>query len=151
MGKAGSNRGRVKARRCAVQALYQWHIGETSPADIVAEFVADRELINVDVDYFRELVEQIPQHVGQLQADIVEALDRDWDRLDPVARAVLLVGAYEIRFCAHIPWRVVVNEGVELAKMFGAEQGHRYVNAVLDRIAHRLRSVEIDSSLSETS
>ncbi len=143
MGHAGSHQGRVRARRCAVQALYQWIITGTSPESIVAEFVAERELIKVDVDYFAQLSREIPRHYEALLADIECAIDREWLRIDPVERAVLLLSTYELRHCPQIPWRVVVNEGVELSKMFGADEAHRYINGVLDKIAQLTRQTEI--------
>lgn len=149
---SGSNRshhGRVRARRCAVQALYQWQLAAQEPADILREFVAERELIKVDMDYFSRLMREIPRNLEVLQADLTPLLDRDWSKLGPVERGVLLLGAFELRFCPEIPWRVVVNEGVELCRMFGAEDAHKYVNGVLDRLARSQRATEI-AALSDT-
>lgn len=139
----GSNHGRVRARRCAVQALYQWQMAGQEPRDIVKEFVADRELVSVDMEYFTSLVSEVPRHFDTLKSDLTPFLDREWLQLDPVERSVLLLGAYEMRYCLEIPYRVVINEGVELCKMFGTVEGHRYVNGVLDRLAHTARSVEV--------
>ncbi|MCC6708070.1 MAG: transcription antitermination factor NusB [Gammaproteobacteria bacterium] len=139
----GSNHGRVRARRCAVQALYQWQMAGQEPRDIVKEFVSDRELVSVDMEYFTSLVSEVPRHFETLKTDLTPFLDREWLQLDPVARSVLLLGAYEMRYCLEIPYRVVINEGVELCKMFGTVEGHRYVNGVLDRLAHTARSVEV--------
>ncbi|MGB1882771.1 MAG: transcription antitermination factor NusB [Gammaproteobacteria bacterium] len=143
MNSRPGNRGRVRARRCAVQALYQWQMAGQAPNDIVSEFVADRELVSVDMDYFNELVREVPLGLENLKGDLEQHLDRDWERLDPVERSVLLIGAYEMRHCLDIPYRVVINEGVELCKMFGTVEGHRYVNGVLDRLAQRQRETEI--------
>lgn len=142
MSTHGGNTGRVRARRCAVQALYQWQLAGQDPREILREFVAERELVKVDMDYFSTLTTDIPRHAPTLQEDLTPALDREWQRLGPVERGVLLVGAYELRFCPDIPWRVVVNEAVELCKMFGAEEAHKYVNGVLDRTARRVRPLE---------
>ena len=139
----GSNHGRVRARRCAVQALYQWQMAGQEPRDIVKEFVSDRELVSVDMEYFTSLVSEVPRHFETLKTDLTPFLDREWLQLDPVERSVLLLGAYEMRYCLEIPYRVVINEGVELCKMFGTVEGHRYVNGVLDRLAHTARSVEV--------
>lgn len=144
--RAGSHRGRVGARRAAVQAIYQWLIAGGHPENIVAEFVSDRELIKVDLDYFSELTRRVPQQHDALVAVISPALDREWSRVDTVERAVLLLGAFELVHCLHIPWRVAVNEAVELAKMFGAEDAHRYINGVLDKVAHETRKFEIDGN-----
>lgn len=133
----------MRARRCAVQAIYQWIIAGQHPDNIVAEFVSDRELIKVDLDYFSQLARFVPQQHDELVALIEPALDREWARVDTVERAVLLLGAYELSHCPEIPWRVVVNEAVDLCKMFGAEDAHRYINGVLDKVARNCRQVEI--------
>ncbi|MBI4693671.1 MAG: transcription antitermination factor NusB [Gammaproteobacteria bacterium] len=142
MADAGSNSGRVRARRCAVQALYQWQLTGQDPNDIYREFVADRELVKVDMGYFATLTREIPARVTELLAELDPALDREWTKIGPVERSVLLIGAYELRYSPHIPWRVVLNEAIELNKMFGADEAHRYVNGVLDKVARRLRPHE---------
>lgn len=142
---SSGRRGRVRARRSAVQALYQWQLGGQEPADIVEEFKTDRELVSVDLDYFQHLVRDVPKHFEELRGDLMACLDREWTRLDPVERSVLLLGAYELRYCPETPWRVVISECVELCKMFGTVEGHRYVNGVLDRLARTLRAVEVDA------
>jgi N utilization substance protein B len=139
------NAGRVKARRCAVQALYQWQVAGATPETILAEFLNEREVDKVDVEYFAELARDIPRQITELRAVIEPLLDRPWERVGPVERSVLLIGAYELKNCLHIPYRVVVNEGIELSKMFGADEAHRYINGVLDRLARSLREVEISA------
>ena len=143
---SGGRRGRVRARRSAVQALYQWQLGGQEPTEIVEEFKNDRELVSVDLDYFQHLVRDVPEHFEQLQQDLGTCIDREWNKLDPVERSVLLLGAYELRYCPETPYRVVISECVELCKMFGTVEGHRYVNGVLDRLARSLREPEIDRS-----
>lgn len=133
---------RVRARRCAVQALYQWQLAGQDPNDILKEFVAEREVVNADMELFERLTRGIPRHIEELEADLSNVIDRPVRELDPVERAILLIGAYELRHCIETPWRVVINEAIELEKMFGAEQGHRYVNTALDRLARALRPVE---------
>ena len=150
MSTAGGHYGRVRARRCAVQALYQWQLAGQDPNEILREFVAERELFKVDMEYFSTLTREIPCHLETLQADLKPALDREWHKLGPVERGVLLVGAYELRFCPHVPWRVVVNEAVELCKMFGADEAHKYINGVLDKTARSLRAQEIGARESPT-
>ncbi len=137
------HRGRVRARRCAVQALYQWQMAGAEPSAIVREFVADRELVSVDMAYFSNLVREVPLQFETLKADLEPCLDRAWKSLDPVERSVLLIGAFELRNCLDMPFRVVINEGVELCKMFGTAEGHRYINGVLDRLAQTQRAVEV--------
>jgi N utilization substance protein B len=125
-----------------VQALYQWQLAGQEPNDILKEFVAEREVINADMALFETLTRGIPRHIEELEADLRSVIDRPVQELDPVERAILLIGAYELRHCVETPWRVVINEAIELEKMFGAEQGHRYVNTALDRLARVLRPVE---------
>ncbi len=144
-GGGGSNQGRVRARRCAVQALYQWHLAGAAPDAIIAEFLGEREVNKIDVEYFATLTRDIPRYEPALREALMPILDRPWERIGPVERSVLLLGAYELAHCPHIPWRVVVNEGVELCKMFGADEAHRYVNGVLDKLARQLRSLEVAS------
>ena len=139
MSNKGPHQGRVRARRCAVQALYQWQMAGQEPGDIVAEFVSDRELVSVDMDYFTVLVREVPGRHDELVEDLKTVIDREWSKLDPVERSVLLIGAYELRNCPDIPYRVVINESVELCKMFGTVEGHRYVNGVLDKFASKYR------------
>lgn len=138
----GAHRGRVGARRCAVQALYQWQLTSQAPDAIYREFVSERELPRVDIGYFEQLVREIPRHFDALLAALTPALDRPWQNIGPVERAVLLVGAYELEHSPHIPRRVVINEAVELARMFGAEEGYRYINAVLDVLSRSMRPAE---------
>lgn len=125
-----------------MQALYQWQLAGQEPNDILKEFVAEREVINADMALFETLTRGIPRHIEELEADLRSVIDRPVQELDPVERAILLIGAYELRHCVETPWRVVINEAIELEKMFGAEQGHRYVNTALDRLARALRPVE---------
>ncbi len=149
MSKGGGNVGRIRARRCAVQALYQWQLAGQDPNEILREFVAERELIKVNIEYFSTLTREIPNQIEILLRDLHPALDREWMKLGPVERSVLLVGAYELRFCLHLPWRVVVNEAIELCKMFGAEEAHKYINGVLDKVARVVRAIELGERATE--
>jgi len=141
--KAALLRRRVKARRSAVQALYQWQLSGKDPRDIFNEFEAERDITQVDRDYFRTLLREIPIQVETLEQQLIGVIDRPVNELGPVERAVLWIGIYELMFCPEIPWRVVLNEAIELTKLFGAEQAHKYVNGVLDKVAHAVRSQEI--------
>lgn len=138
-------RGRVRARRCALQALYQWQLSGKDPNQILGEFIAERELFKVDMDYFQCLTREIPAHIGILEQPLIGVLDRPIHELDPVEHAVLWIGVYELRFHPEIPWRVVINEAVELTKIFGATKAHKYINGVLDKVARLLRPHEIAS------
>ena len=131
------------SRQAAVQALYQWQLTGQPPGDIEAHFINDHDLKGVDVEYFHELVREVPLHQHELDDHLVPNLDRGIAEVDPVERAILRMGAYELEFRLEIPYKVVINEAVELAKTFGAEHGHKYVNAILDKVALKLRAAEI--------
>ena len=147
---SGAHKGHTRARRTALQALYQWDLGKQDLSDIETQFFHAQDMRRVDTGYFRELLHQVPAHLSGLDEHIVPCLDRPLRQVDPIERAILRIGAYELAFHREIPWRVVINEAVELAKMFGGEQSHKYVNSVLDRLARKLRPLEI-ASLTRTS
>jgi transcription antitermination protein NusB len=138
----GGNRGRSRARHFAVQALYQWQLAGHRAGDIVSEFLAERQVDGIDSDYFSELVRGVERLAGELEARLAPRLGRSFSALDPVERAVLMVGAFELGHHLEVPARVIINEGVELAKVFGGTDSHRFVNGALDRLAHDLRSAE---------
>ena len=137
------NSPRHRAREAAVQALYQWQLTRNAPEDIEDHFILDHDMHEVDVDYFHYLVREIPAHLHELDDHLIPHLDRPIEDVDPVERAILRIGAYEFEFHPEVPYRVVLNEAVELAKTFGAEHGHRYVNAILDKVANDLRRDEM--------
>jgi len=139
-----SKHARVRARRSAVQALYQWEMTHDPVTEVVAEFISDRsELKKADVEYFTAMLEGATGRVAEIDTGLAPFLGRPLHELDPVERAILRLSMYELLFHTEIPWRVVVNESVELAKMFGAEQSYKFINGVLDKAARRLRSAEI--------
>lgn len=130
------------ARRCAAQAMYQWQLTGEDPATIANQFLADQDLAKADSEYFRELVDQASALAAEIDAALEPFLDRPLAQVDPVERAILRIGGYELLRRPDIAYRVIINEAVELAKLFGAEQGHRFVNGVLDKLARVVRSVE---------
>jgi N utilization substance protein B len=132
-----------QARRHAVQAIYQWQMVGHDIGDIINQFLEEKELNEFDVNYFQELLHGVPQHLDEVDAMLKPALDRVINSVDPVERAILRLGAFELGFKPEVPYRVVINEAVELAKVFGAEMGHKYVNGVLDRVAKEARAVEV--------
>ncbi|AOU97301.1 N utilization substance protein B [Acidihalobacter yilgarnensis] len=136
------SRARHAARRLAVQSLYQWQLTGDHPKDILAQFKEERPLGDADMDYFRELLLGVPEHLQAIDAAIAPYLDRPLDRVDPVERAILRLAGYEMMQRLDVPYRVVINEAVDLAKVFGAEQGHRFINGVLDKAVRQLRAVE---------
>ena len=132
---------RRKARRLIMQALYQWLIAKTEPLVIEAEFRQENPG-KIDWDYFSEVFPEIPKRVDQLNAHLNPLLDRAVGALDPVERALLYLGTYELAYRIDVPYKVVINEAVDLAKVFGATDGHKYVNGVLDKLAAILRPLE---------
>ncbi len=134
---------RSQARRYAVQAIYQWQMAGQDVNDIVNQFLEEQELNSFEIPYFQDLVRGVPTHLGELDALLKPSLDRAIESVDPVERAVLRIGAYELHYKPEVPYRVVINEAVEMAKVFGAEQGHKYVNGVLDKLAKQVRALEI--------
>lgn len=125
-----------------MQALYQWQLTNQSAREIKSQFLESEDSAGTDREHFEELVDAC---IGQ-NAAIVEAmspyLDRPLEQLDPVESAILLVGMYELKNRIDIPYRVVINEAVDLCKRFGATDAHKYVNAVLDRAAREIRAAE---------
>ena len=138
-----SRHARARARRTAVQALYQWDLTNQPVDSIIKEFESERaELRKADKDYFRRIVSGVVEHREMIARGLNGILDRSLTGLDPVERVILLLGTYELMFELELPWRVVVNEAVDLAKMFGAEQSYKYINGVLDAAARQLRAEE---------
>jgi N utilization substance protein B len=136
------------ARRLTVQALYQWLVNETSPEALLRQFAEEPEgLGRADPAYFAELLHGVVQARSELTAAVTPHLDRPLDQLDPVEHAVLLLGAYELLHKPEVPWKVVVNESVGLTKVFGAEDGYKFVNGVLDKLARSARSTEIQAGM----
>lgn len=129
---------RRRARECAVQALYSWFISQNSPAEVELEFVAEQDLKGVDIPYFRKLFRQTVENVDCVDEIMAPYLDRDVSELDPIEKAVLRLAVYELKFEVDVPYKVVINEAIEVTKVFGAEDSHKYVNGVLDKVAPSL-------------
>ena len=136
---------RSLARERAMQALYQWQITGQSSTDIEKQFLEQQDMKGVDKKFFSELLREIPAHLNELDAHGGEVLDRPLAQVDPVECAILRIGIYELQQRIDIPYRVVINEMVELAKQFGAEQSHKFINGTLDKLAKELRSVEVNA------
>ncbi len=130
---------RSRARRAALQAIYQWQMTADAPATIAAQFRDDKSWKRIDEELFSALLNGVPANVTALDEHLQPILDRPVAQLDAVERAILRMGAFELTHREDIPWRVVINECVELAREFGAEQSHRYVNGILDNLARRTR------------
>jgi N utilization substance protein B len=134
---------RRKARHYALQALYQWQIAGQGLNDIEAQFLTDYDMTNVDVEFFHDLVHNIPSQVAELQERFEKHLDRGIDELDPIELSLLRMGSYELLRRIDVPYKVAINETVNLAKRFGATDGYRYINGVLDKVAMECRAVEV--------
>jgi N utilization substance protein B len=133
---------RAVARKLAMQALYRWQINSSPWQDVVNEFAAEEDMRKADRGYFNQMVTDICTHNESLDTALAGWMDRKPTELDPVERAVLWVGAHELRSAPDVPYRVVINEAVGLAKRFGATDSHKFVNAVLDKAARELRPLE---------
>jgi transcription antitermination protein NusB len=133
---------RSMARKLAMQALYRVQLNDGPWQDLVQEFSGEEGMDKADGEYFRELVSGICAARPALDSELSAFMDRSPAHLDPIEHAVLLIGAYELKSRPEVPFRVVINEGVNLAKRFGATDGHKFVNAVLDRAARSLRPNE---------
>jgi N utilization substance protein B len=137
---------RRKARHYGMQALYQWHMAGASPREIEADFLEEYDFSHVDREYFQALLHDIPARVDSLDEQLAPLLDRSLDELDPIEHTLLRMGLYELNERVDVPYKVVINEEVALAKKFGATDSHKYVNGVLDKAARQLRKVEIDAA-----
>jgi N utilization substance protein B len=145
-----SARARSLARRLALQALYQWQMTGHSFAELRNQYTQDEGYPEVDPDYFKALLEGAIESAPAIDELLAQWLDRPVNQLDPVEHAVLLIGVEELRAHLEVPYRVVLNEGVELAKKFGATDGHKFINAVLDRAARQLRAAELQALARQT-
>lgn len=130
---------RSRARRAALQALYQWQMTAQALEVIAAQFREDKSWRRLDEELFSAHLYGVPGNVTSLDAHLQPILDRPVAQLDAVERAILRMGAFELTHRKDIPWRVVIDECVELAREFGAEQSHKYVNSILDKLARRTR------------
>jgi N utilization substance protein B len=137
---------RRKARHYGMQALYQWYMAGASLSDIEAEFRDEYDFTHVDLEYFQALLHGIPACVDELDEILAPMLDRDLNDLDPIEHTLLRMGMYELTQRIDVPYKVVINEEVALAKKFGATDSHKYINGVLDKAARQLRKVEIDAA-----
>jgi N utilization substance protein B len=133
---------RSVARKLALQALYRWQLNDSPWQDLVQEFGEAEDMQRADREYFRELVEGVWGAREALDARLAEIMDRPPAQLDPVEHAALLIGLYELTSRPEVPYRVSINEAVGLTKRFGGTDGHKFVNAVLDRAARALRPAE---------
>ena len=133
---------RTMSRRRAVQALYQWMQAGQDISDIDHQFLTEQDMSRADVPYFQELLHKVPKHIDELDACVEPYLEREIEELDSVECAVLRIGVYELKYRLDVPYRVVINEAVQSAKVYGADQSHKYVNGILDKVSKDLREAE---------
>lgn len=133
---------RTNARRAAVQALYQWQMTGHNLSDIERQFLEEDRLKDAQKSYFSELFYGVPKNLDIIDQTLSEFVDRPIDKIDPVERAILRISVYELLHRLDMPYRVILNEGINLAKDFGADGSHKYINGILDKIAQKKRTLE---------
>ena len=136
----GKFQSRRRARRRALQALYQWHLTNQDVGEILAQFREEQDFSNVDTELFATLVRKVSVNQSDLDEKIGPFVDRPIDQLDVIEHVILSIGAYELLNSMEVPHQVVIDEAINLAKQFGAEQGHSFVNGVLDKAAKQWRN-----------
>lgn len=135
-----------RSRERVVQALYQWRVSEGDLLNIEHQFLTQKEG-KISKAFFSNLFREIPKNITLLDELIAPCIDRDLEELGPVEHAILYLGAYELKFSIEVPYKVVINESVEVAKLFGAEGSFKLINTALDRLAQDLRSIETNTKL----
>jgi N utilization substance protein B len=140
--RGSGSRARTLARKLAMQALYQWQLTQQDAVEIKQQYLESEDSAGVDEDHFVELVTQVIARHEEITTALKPFVDRPLEQLDPVEAAILMIGMYELQRRLDIPYRVVINEGVDLCKRFGATDAHKYINAVLDRAAREIRAAE---------
>ena len=144
---------RRKARQLAVQALYQWQVSANELSDIENQFREENSQNNGQIDwtYFNDLLTGVARELPAVDETLSSYLDRSVEDISEVERVVLRLALYELKFRSDVPYKVIINEAINLAKKFGSEQGHRYVNGILDQAAQTLRAIEVGADNKKTS
>ena len=137
---------RHNARKAAVQAMYQWDLTQQDADQIEPQFEQIHDMQNIDRKYLREIMREIPKREAELEQSISKHIGRDFAKLDPVERAILRIGAYELTYREDVPTKGVLNEMIELAKVFGSDHSYKFVNGVMDKLAKDLRKKNSVSS-----
>ncbi|GAB2995308.1 transcription antitermination factor NusB [Psychrosphaera aestuarii] len=130
---------RRKARALAVQAIYSWQISQNHVSDIEQQFLLDNDVNKIDVEFFKEAIRGVAAHYKELDTALTPYTERPYEEVDQIEKAIMRLSAFELKFRVDVPYKVAINEGIELAKKFGADDSHRFVNGVLDRAAKDLR------------
>jgi len=133
---------RRKARELAVQAVYSWQLSQNNITEIETNFITENSARRFDIDYFQQLLRGVSTQVGGIDEKISPHVDRPLVDVDPVEKAILRVAVYELLDCLDVPYRVIINEAIELAKSFGADDSHKFVNGVLDKVVKLVRPNE---------
>jgi len=133
---------RSRARRRALQALYAWQMSGSKMTSVIEQFRHEQDMEVADLEYFEDLLRGVEANVQALDEALKPYIDRDVEQIDPVERAALRLAAYELKYRPDVPYRVIINEAIEVTKRFGADHGHSYVNGVLDKLATQLRVTE---------
>ncbi|VAW46571.1 Transcription termination protein NusB [hydrothermal vent metagenome] len=136
---------RTQSRRVALQALYVWEMTNEDTTVIIKNFNEDGLLVDLEFDLFKELLTDVSRQAVELDAVYAEYLDRSVMMIDPIERNIMRIGVYELKNKPEIPYKVIINESVELAKRFGAEEGHKFINGILDKVSKQLRSLEFQA------
>ena len=133
---------RRRSRELALQALYQWLLSGDEADALCRQAAEQKDYTRADTGYFELLAHGVIEHAAELHAALQPFLDRPTQQLSPIEHALLLLGAYELMHAPEVPYRVAINEAVELAKAYGGTDGHKYVNGVLDKLAAQVRPAE---------
>lgn len=139
---------RRAARELALQALYQLHMNGDTVTNVEAQFLTDQDFKHADKRLFSKILRGVSQQTADLDTLVAAHLDRELNELDPIERNILRMGAFELTDSVAVPYRVVINECVELGKVFGATDGHKYVNGILDKLAAHHRQIEVEAQKS---
>ncbi len=137
---------RHRARILAMQAIYQWQFTQEPPTEIEIQFHEDNDMAKVDTAYFTEILHNVPKNLTELDNYIDQAIDRPFHELNPVELAILRIALYELIYRQDVPYKVIINEALQVTKKFGAQEGFKFVNGVLDRLAKILRTLEVQLS-----
>ncbi len=138
-------KGRSNARKKAMQALYQWHMSGNDLVEIETQFHQEQNMEKVDTDYFHVLLHQVPAEVTQLDQLIEQYNQRD-NEIDPIELSILRLSTYELKYRIDIPYKVIISEAITLARLFGSDKSHAFVNSLLDKLSKDLRSIETDAA-----
>jgi len=134
---------RSLARRRAMQAIYQWQMTGNDLQEIENQFMTEQDMSKVDKEYFKELIHKVPQTIDELDTIAEQHMETTVEETDPIERAIIRLSVYELKIRLDVPYKVVINEAIILAKAFGGDNSHTFINGIVDKAAHQLRKAEI--------